>query len=358
MLQEFLTRERNKILEVARKKATEAKWAPWESSDSETQWSKLYDRFAAIVGRHAGIHTEEPEADDSDESRLSLAVSEIVQTYSLIYRAITECATEQSYEISTEEYRQLNLSLDTAIADVVNDFEQAHSAAKSVENREHAKMEAERLGFLVHELRNSLQSATLAFEIMETGVLDPTGSTGGILKRSLLRLGELIDKALIDVRLRIDPELHLEHVCAADIVNEVGVTAGFLARTKAQTIRMQAQANPSIVVDKGLLVSAVSNLMQNALKFTPAGGTVKVRTRLEDDQVIIEVEDECGGLDEEKLQDLFVPGKQLSADRSGLGLGLTITRQSIERNGGAITVTNLPGKGCIFALSVPLPKKE
>lgn len=356
MLHEFLNRERKTILEVAKKKAAESKWDSQESTDAEVRWTRLYDSFAAIVARRTGGLPAGDAAEEADNEhlRLGFAVSEIVQTYSHIYRAITESAKQVGYEITAEEFRQLNISLDLAISDVVSDFERMHSAALSNQSEQDARQEAERLGFLVHELRNSLQAATLAFEMMESGVLEPTGSTGAILKRSLVRLGELIDTALTGVRLKLEPDLRMERVRVADVISEVGVTAGFLARARDLTLRIEPGANAEILVDRALLVSAVSNLVQNALKFTKPGGAVRVRTRVEATQVTIEVEDQCGGLNVDKLDDLFVPGSQMSADRSGLGLGLPIARQAIERNHGSIKVTNLPGVGCIFALSVPL----
>jgi signal transduction histidine kinase len=356
MLQDFLTRERMAILAVAKQKALESKWISQESKDAETRWMKLYDRFATIVGMNSGgiARSSKTLEQDDDHLQLGFAVSEIVRTYSHIYRAITESARQLGYDITAEEFRQLNISLDLAISDVVNDFERVHSAAMTDRSDQDARQEAERLGFLVHELRNSLQAATLAFEMMETGILEPTGSTGAILKRSLLRLGELIDTALTGVRLKIEPELHLERISPTDVINEVGVTAGYLARNRDQTIRIQPVAHADILVDRALLVSAISNLVQNALKFSRPGGTIFVRTRLDDGSVVIEVEDECGGLDQNDREYLFLAGTQTSSDRTGLGLGLTIARQAIERNNGTITVTNLPGKGCIFVVSIPV----
>ena len=70
-------------------------------------------------------------------------------------------------------------------------------------------------------------------------------------------------------------------------------------------------------------------------------------------QVVIEVEDECGGLPPGKAEELFQPFEQRGGDRSGLGLGLAISRQGVEANGGAIEVKDLPGKGCIFSITLP-----
>jgi signal transduction histidine kinase len=71
--------------------------------------------------------------------------------------------------------------------------------------------------------------------------------------------------------------------------------------------------------------------------------------------VFIEVEDTCGGLAPGAMEKIFAPFEQASADRSGFGLGLAITRQAIEVQGGSITVRDLPGRGCVFAVDFPSP---
>jgi signal transduction histidine kinase len=69
--------------------------------------------------------------------------------------------------------------------------------------------------------------------------------------------------------------------------------------------------------------------------------------------VLIEVEDECGGLPAGKAEDLFRPFEQRGTNRSGLGLGLAIARESVETNGGLVRARNLPGRGCVFTIDLP-----
>ena len=70
--------------------------------------------------------------------------------------------------------------------------------------------------------------------------------------------------------------------------------------------------------------------------------------------MIIEVEDECGGLPSGKAEELFRPFDRRGSDRSGLGLGLAISQQGVAASGGRIEVQDLPGKGCVFSIVVPL----
>ena len=73
------------------------------------------------------------------------------------------------------------------------------------------------------------------------------------------------------------------------------------------------------------------------------------------ERVVVEVEDECGGLAQGKAEELFHPFHQRSGDRTGLGLGLSISRRGVEANGGKLRVRDLPGAGCVFAIDLPRP---
>jgi signal transduction histidine kinase len=109
-----------------------------------------------------------------------------------------------------------------------------------------------------------------------------------------------------------------------------------------------------INADAQLLSSALMNLLQNAFKYSIPHGHVAVRALCEGGSVSIEVEDECGGLPEGNAEVLFTPfGARRGKDRSGLGLGLNISRKAVKALGGDILVRNLPGKGCVFTIVLP-----
>jgi C4-dicarboxylate-specific signal transduction histidine kinase len=80
---------------------------------------------------------------------------------------------------------------------------------------------------------------------------------------------------------------------------------------------------------------------------------VSLRAVATDKVVLIEVEDQCGGLPPGKAADLFRPFEQRGADRTGLGLGLSISRKSVEANGGELRVRDIPGTGCMFTIELP-----
>ena len=108
-----------------------------------------------------------------------------------------------------------------------------------------------------------------------------------------------------------------------------------------------------IEADRQVLASVVGNLLQNAFKFTRPGTTVTLRVGASAERVLIEIQDECGGLQGGTSPQLFRPFEQRSADRTGLGLGLAFSRWAVEANHGRIYARNLPDKGCIFTVDLP-----
>ena len=118
--------------------------------------------------------------------------------------------------------------------------------------------------------------------------------------------------------------------------------------------------DPDLLInaDPQLLASAVMNLVHNAFKNTPPGGHVVLRARAQEGRLLIETEDECGGIPQSK-GDLFqVFGDRRGSDRSGLGMGLSIARKAVRAHGGEIRIRNMPGKGCVFIIEVPLATEE
>jgi len=102
--------------------------------------------------------------------------------------------------------------------------------------------------------------------------------------------------------------------------------------------------------DRQLLASAVGNLLSNAFEFTDS----RVAENRQSGYVRIEVEEECGGLPAGKAQELVRPYDRRGSDRSGLRLGLAISRQDVAASGGRIEVQDLPGREWIFSIVVPL----
>jgi signal transduction histidine kinase len=95
--------------------------------------------------------------------------------------------------------------------------------------------------------------------------------------------------------------------------------------------------------------------LDNAFKYTHPGGRVTLRARPADDShLLIEVEDECGGIPASVGDPFQSFGERRGRDRTGLGLGLSIARKAIRAHGGDIHVRNIPDEGCVFTIEIPL----
>ena len=113
---------------------------------------------------------------------------------------------------------------------------------------------------------------------------------------------------------------------------------------------------PIIHGDGPRLEQVMLNLMTNAAKFTPAGGTITIRARQQDNGLVVDVQDNGIGIAREEQSRLFKPYSRLSSDRQrhpGLGLGLALSKQVVELHGGRIWVESEPGKGSTFSFFVP-----
>jgi signal transduction histidine kinase len=278
--------------------------------------------------------------------RAGFTVGEVVHAYGDVCQAVTELAIELGLPISADEFKTLNRCLDEAIAQAVTEYSRQRDLSLPRGAARHA--------FFVHEQRNLLHNAILAFEALKTGTVGIGGSTGGILGRNLIALRNLIDRSLIEVRLQAGLH-HRESVALSELVEEAGLAAGMEARARALELTVTA-VEPGVVidVDRELIAAALANLLQNAFKFSRPNGHVVLRADTTSaGSVRIEVEDECGGLPPGQPEDLFRPFAQRGTDRSGLGLGLAVARESVAVNGGEIRVRNLPGTGCVFTMELP-----
>ena len=276
-----------------------------------------------------------------------LTVSQVVHDYGDICQAITEIALEKKAPITVEEFHTLNRCLDTAIAEAVTEHARLTALGRS-------KEEVERLGQAAHELRDLLNGALLAFHALKRGTVAINGNTGAVLGRSLTSLRDLVDRTLSEVQLAAG-NLRRQRLDVITFVDEI-TAAGVLHSEYRRVQFTVAPVDPALAVDGDpqLLTSAVMNLLHNAFKNTPAGGAVVLRAYARGERLLVEIQDECGGLPETR-GDLFQAfGDRRGNDRSGLGLGLSIARQAVRAHGGDIHVRNMAGTGCVFTIDVPL----
>ena len=356
MLHEFLTLHRAEIIALTRQKVAQ-RTAP---RPTEAELEHGVPLFLTQLAETLQLERESPARPTTEVMALSAArhggelrragftVAQVVHDYGDVCQAVTELAIDLRLPITNDEFRTLNRCLDEAIAQAVTEF--ARQRELSLSDRG-----TERLGFFAHELRNLLGNALLAFDVLKSGTVGVGGSTGSVLGRNLIALRDLIDRSLAAVRL--EAGLHRrEAVPLGHLMEEVEAAAAMEAKALGHQLTVApVDSAIAIEVDRQLIAAALANLLQNAFKFSRPNGHVVLRTdtTTAPGRVLIEVEDECGGLPPGTAEDLFRPFEQYGGDRSGLGLGLTIARESVEANGGLIRARTLPGAGCIFTIDLP-----
>jgi signal transduction histidine kinase len=280
---------------------------------------------------------------------LGYSVDQVVHDYGDLCQAVAELAIETKAPFTTDEFRTLNRCLDNAIADAVTEYSRGREQRLSDENKQASN---ERLGEFAHELRNALNTATLAIGAIRTGKVAFGGSTGAVFDRSMIALRDLIDRSLADVRLAVGIPVPRDRIPLAEFIEEVQVAAAMEASVRGLDFTV-APVDRDLVIttDRQILAAAVSNLLSNAFKFSRAQGHVSLSAQALGDRILIEIEDECGGLSTEKIEHLFRPFDQQDADRSGVGLGLVISRRGVEAIGGTLSARSV-GTGCVFTIDL------
>jgi signal transduction histidine kinase len=358
MLSDFLVESRDQIVGAARRRVAARRYPVASPAELQAGVPLFLDQLGDILRLEAA---QVPSSDAAigatatrhgrELSTRGFSLSEVVHDYGDICQAVMEVASAQKTVVTTEEFRILNRSLDTAIAEAVTEHGRLSAESRHDE-------EVERLGQVAHEIRDMLNTAVFAFDALRKGNVGINGNTGAVLGRSLTALREFVDSTLTDVRV----DAHLQRrvpIRVGAFLNDVAVVAGLQADYR----QVQFELGPvdeaaAVVADPQLLGSALMNLLNNALKFTPAGGAVVLRAYAESNNVVIQVQDACGGIPA-AAGDPFRPfGERRGSDRTGLGLGLSIARKAIRAQGGDILIHNMPGQGCIFSIHLPSADAE
>ena len=285
-----------------------------------------------------------------DLLRQGFSVSQVVHAYGDVCQAMTELAVELNTPISTDDFRTLNRCLDDAIAGAVTEYGREWNQS-SIDGE--TARGSERLGFFAHELRNLMNTSIMAFEVLKTGNVGVAGSTGTVLHRSLLASRELINRSLAEVRLTQGVQ-NRQPFLVSGFIEEIASASTLEANARGVRLTVvPVEDGVAIEADRQVLAAVVGNLLQNAFKFTRPRTTVTLRVGASDARVLIEIEDECGGLPSGNVTELFRPFEQRGADRTGVGLGLAFSRWGAEANDGRIYARTLPDRGCVFTVDLP-----
>ncbi len=226
---------------------------------------------------------------------------------------------------------------------------------------EHAlRIRDEMLALVVHDLRNPLNTISLASQLLLAGGVDARALRAHVqtIERCARGMSHLIDD-LLDVSTIEAGVFHVRREPVAVGVLLARLRSDFAVRAADAEVSLRCRTGndlPGIRGDNERLYQVLSNLVGNALKVVPAGGTIEVEARRKGKQIEVIVRDDGPGMQPEVLEHAFDRFWHADhAGRAGSGLGLYICKGIIEAHGGRIDVDSAPGAGTAFRVLLPLP---
>lgn len=286
-----------------------------------------------------------------------------------IFRMLTHRLDVMKKTVKDFERGELNKRIPIKSNDEITDLSRcfntmADTVVESMNEIKKAdKLRRELVANVSHDLRNPLSSIQ--------GYLETIQLKEGDLSREELRsyigtvlsntqklnrmINDLFELSKLDAE-NVTPTL--EHISIAELVQDLVQQFKPIAEQKNVTIKTVYPDNPhtKIYADIGLLDRALSNLIDNAIRHTPYGGTVTIRTTQNGKDVDLEISDSGKGIPESDIPHVFDRFYQVDKSRSnssGAGLGLSITQKILELHGAKISVQSLLNKGTTFKISIP-----
>jgi signal transduction histidine kinase len=306
---------------------------------------ELFARLRQEAGRREATLRAEKEASDRHVEELQTMNEEL-----------------QSQQEELESlYEQLHTQNERVEAEVAT---RTHELSQAIERLHQAdRVKDEFLSVISHELRTPLNFITGFASILDDEVDGPLNPLqhlhlGKILSgadRMLHLVNDLLDFAKLQAgKFDLSPR----PTVYAPLLEDVAASLRPLADHKQVAIEVDADVPGEPVVDETRVVQVLTNLVTNAIKFTGAGGRVRLSARIEEGTLLTEVADTGVGIAEADIPKLFSRFRQLdmSATReaSGTGLGLAISKALVEAHGGTIGVRSRPGEGSTFWFRLPL----
>jgi signal transduction histidine kinase len=211
-----------------------------------------------------------------------------------------------------------------------------------------------------HELRTPIAIAQTNIDVVEMEkkpTIKDYKHLVEVLRLSIERMSRLSDKLLV-LSEGSQEKVEWSPVNMAQLLNEI--VTEFATSARSNRVRLQMEpitGDLSVRGDAFSLKQAVSNIVDNAIRYNRPGGRVVVSAKVASNQIVIQVEDSGIGISPADRQHIFDRFYRVDKSRSraqgGSGLGLAMVKRIIESHGGAVTIDSTPGKGSIFTISLP-----
>jgi len=257
-----------------------------------------------------------------------------------------------------EKHQPIKLQRQNALDEIL-----AYAEAQQTElalAQEHTNMLREVLNTLSHDLKTLLSVINTNVYLLDRKTSpDQKQRLLGQIRTQSQYLERLIKDILTISRLDVMPCFSLSPVKLDSVANTIVNQFQVIAEAHALRLELEVDKNlPAVMANEIELHRALSNLVENALYYTPSTGTVNIRMTSDVTSVLIDVRDTGIGIAEADLPYIFTPFYRASnareADSHGTGLGLAIVKKTIELHGGSIEVRSHIGKGTVFRVRLPI----
>jgi PAS domain S-box-containing protein len=236
------------------------------------------------------------------------------------------------------------------------------SARDITDQREIERAKDELISVVSHELRSPLTAIRSSLGLLENGVFGPLPDKGQkmieLAVENTDRLVRLINDILDLERIESGVgDMHLESCDAGELIAHAAESLQPLAAEANVRLTVDS-ASESLSADRDRVLQALTNLISNAVKFSPVGGTVRVSSARRNNELLFSVADEGCGIPADKLESVFERFQQVdpsdAREKSGTGLGLAISQRIVDNHGGVISVESELGKGSTFMFALPV----
>lgn len=247
-----------------------------------------------------------------------------------------------------------NLEGDDEIAELGKTFD---AMAESVEKNQ--QLERRLTMDVAHELRTPLMAIQSTVEAIVDGVFEPNEERLGTINLEVRRLGRLVDALLRLSRLesRSTP-MNEEVINVGELIRPLALSHEAFVNDAGLTLEFDAEDEVMVYGDRDMLRQATANLISNAVRYTPAPGKITVKVRKGDIMASISVKDTGIGLSPEECKMVFNRFWRAEESRQrqsgGLGVGLAVVKEIVDRHGGWIQVEGKKGEGACFTIHIPL----
>jgi NtrC-family two-component system sensor histidine kinase KinB len=337
--------------------AIDSLYDPVIVTDSEGRVTRINPAAEQLFGSRADV-VGRPIADGVRDHRIAQAVADV-------RRSGRAAASESAGEVlpwAVDGSRRAFRIRSTPMRDADDRLVGAVTLLEDITHlSEISRLKSEFIAAASHELRTPLTSVQMGIHLLLEGVAGPIDDRQQeilqVCRDDAARLDRLMRQLLDLSKIEAGTTASTRSVARPSSLVREGIESLAL-QLESKGVRLVIDAPPdlpSVLVDRDQIERVIVNLVTNAVRATPAGGTITVAAARRGDDVAFSVADTGSGIPRDYLPRIFEPFVQVpKAGPGGSGLGLTISRRIIEGHGGQLTVQSEPGKGATFTFSIPI----